>query len=161
MIWFLKLVVLLSGKNLERNALVSSSHVVIHLEGKEWSHALALSLNEKGNRRNRASVDTPLIFNVSHTSKKTDRCKLGSSNGVPPDWDCCTMEITICSSYQLFTSTLGRAMLETMPWTPRVKKSLSILIWSAAPPAMVGEVSRALHLGFSSLCFFLLKWKAS
>jgi len=48
---------------------VSSSYVVMHLGGKERSHALSLSLSEKGNSRNRmTSLETPLHFNASHTS---------------------------------------------------------------------------------------------
>jgi len=31
-----------------------------------------------------ALVETLLSFNVSHTSKKTERCKFGSSKGVLP-----------------------------------------------------------------------------
>jgi len=83
-IWFLTLAILLGGKNLARKTLVSSSHVVIHPDGKECSQALALSLSEKGNNHTRiASMETPLSFNMSHTSKKTERCKFEASKGVP------------------------------------------------------------------------------
>ena len=58
----------------------------MHPEGKECSHALALSLKEKGNNRNLiALVETPLSFNVLHTSKSAERCRLGSSSEVPPN----------------------------------------------------------------------------
>ena len=77
-------------------------------EGKECSHALVLSLNEKGNKYNRiTSVETPLSFNVSHTSKNTERCKLGSSSGVPLNWDHCTMEIRADLCSKLWASMLG------------------------------------------------------
>jgi len=70
-IWFRKLAVLLGGKNLARKVFVSSSHVVIDPRGNECSHALTLSLSENGNRRRRmASVDAPLIFRMSYTSRK-------------------------------------------------------------------------------------------
>ena len=86
MIWFLKLAILLGGKNLAKKAFfVSSSHVEIDLGGKECSHALALSLDENGNRRKRAVVDAPFIFTVSHTSRNTERYRLRSSIGEPPN----------------------------------------------------------------------------
>jgi len=82
----LKLAVLLSRKNLVRKALVSSSHVEIHPEDKECSHALALSPSEKGNNHSwMASMRTPLSFNVSHTTKKAEMCKFGFSKEVPPN----------------------------------------------------------------------------
>ena len=106
-----------------------------------------------------ALVETPLSFNVSHTSKKTNSCELRSSNGVPPNWNCYTMEIRVGLSSKLFASILGRAMLELMPGTPRVTKSRSVLFCTPPPPSIIGEVSQALHLCSSSLCFFLLKQK--
>ena len=85
-IWFLKLVVLLGGKNFVRRTLVSSSHVVMHPRGKECSHALALSFKEKRSNCNViAPVETPLSFNVSHTSENIERCGLVSSSGVAPN----------------------------------------------------------------------------
>jgi len=54
-----------------------------------------------------ASVDTPLSFNLSHTSKKTERRKFGSSNGVPPNWDCCNIDIRAGLSSKLFASMVG------------------------------------------------------
>jgi len=61
--------------------------MVIHPDGKERNQALALSLNEKENKRNRmALVENPLSFNVSHTSKKIEKCRFGSSKGVLPSW---------------------------------------------------------------------------
>jgi len=45
--------------------------MVINPGGKEWSLALALSQRENENkRRSIASVEAPLIFTVSYTSKK-------------------------------------------------------------------------------------------
>jgi len=159
-IWFLKLVILLDGKNLARKALVSSSHVLINPEGKECSHAHALSLSEKGNNHSQmASVETLLCFNVPHTSKKTERCMFGSSKVVPPNWDHYTMEMRVGLSSKLFVLTLGWAILEAMPWTLGVTKSVSILFWSPPPLAMFGEVFLASHLCSLSVCFFLLKWK--
>ena len=74
-IYFLKLAILLRGKNWARKAIVSASQVVMHPYGKECNQALTLSLNEKGNKRRQiASLETQLSFNVSHTSKKTERC---------------------------------------------------------------------------------------
>jgi len=85
-IQFLKLTVLLGGKNLARIVLANSSQVVMHPDGKECNHALALSLKEKGNRHRRiASVETPLSFNVLHISKKIERYRFRSSKGVPPN----------------------------------------------------------------------------
>jgi len=121
---------------------VSSSHVVMHPEGKECSHALALSFNEKGNNHNCiTSIVTPLSFNVLHTSTNTERCKLGSSSGVPPNWDCFTMKIRAGLSLKLWASTLGRVRLEVMPWTPGVTKSQNILLLSSPPSAIVEETS--------------------
>jgi len=118
-IWFLKLAVLFAGMNFTRKTLVSLSHVVMHSEGKELSHALGLSLSEKGNSCNGiASIETPLSFNVSHTSKNIERCKLGSSNGVSLNWDCCTMEIRANLSLKLWAFTFGPAILEAMSSTP-------------------------------------------
>jgi len=74
-----------------------------------------------------ASVETPLSFNVSHTSKKTKACKFGSSNEVPPNWDYCTNDIRAGLRPKLFASMVGRAMLEEMPWTPGVTKFQSVL----------------------------------
>jgi len=122
-IWFLRLDILLGEKNFVRKALVSSSHVVMHSEGKKLSHALALSPSKKGNSCNQiTSLETPLSFNVLHTSKNTERCKLGSSKGFLPNWDCWTMEIRANMSSKLCGSTFGQAMLEAMPWTPEVTK---------------------------------------
>jgi hypothetical protein len=93
-IWFLSCAVLLGGKYLARNAFLSSFHVVMELDGRDCSHALARSLRENGNRRKRmASGSTPFAFNVSANCTKTERCKFGSSVGFPENWFCCT----ICS----------------------------------------------------------------
>ena len=99
-----------------RKTLVNSSQVVIHPNGKECNQSLALSLNEKGNERNQlASIETPVSFNVSHTSKRAERCRFASSKGVPPNWDCCTMEMSAGLSSKLSASIVGRAMLEVIP----------------------------------------------
>jgi len=59
-----------------RKALVNLSQVVTQPDGKEYNQALALSLNEKENKgRQITSLETPFNFSVSHTSKKTDRCR--------------------------------------------------------------------------------------
>jgi len=104
------------------------------------------------------SVKTLLSFNVSHTSKKTKRCKLGS-NRVPPNWNYCAMEIRDGLSSKLFACTLGWVMLEAMPWAPGVTKSLSVLHCSPPPTAIIGDVPLALRLCSLSICFFLLKQK--
>jgi len=93
-------------------AFVRSSHVEINPGGSESSRALPLSLSENGNRRRQmASFDVPLIFNISHASKNTERCKLGSSIDEPPNWDCWTMEINVVLSSKLFAATGGIVML--------------------------------------------------
>jgi len=143
-----------------RKLLVSPSHVVIHPKGKECSQALALSLSEKKNNRSQnASVQTPLTFDVSHTSKKTERCRFRSSKGVPPNWDCCTMKMRAGLSLKLFASILGRVMLEVIPWIPEVTKSLSILLWLRHPAAIFVEVLLASRLCSSIFWSFLRKRK--
>jgi len=123
-IWFLKLDILLGRKNFAKKTLVSSSLLVMHPGGKEWSDAVTLSLSEKGNSRYRiASIETLLSFNVSHISNNTERYKLGHSNGVPPNWNCCTMEMRANLSLKFWASTFGRAILEANPWTPEVTNS--------------------------------------
>ena len=160
MIWFLKLAVLLSGKYLARNALVSSSHVVTECIGNEWSHALALSVSANGNIwRRMASEETLFIFKVLHTFKKIKRWKLGSSISKPPNWDCLTMETSAILNSKFLVLTTNLAMLDEMPWMPRVNKSHSVLLWSFPPSAIIGEALRALCLCFSSLCLFCLKWR--
>ena len=157
---FLKLAVLLGAKDLTRKTLVNSFHVVIQPEGKEWNCALSLSLSEKGSSHSwMASVETPLSFNVSHTSKNTERCKFGSSKGVPPNWDCCTMEMRASLSAKLFALMFRRAMLEAMPWTPGETKSLSVLLWSSPLLAIFIKVLLASHVCSSSSYFFLFKQK--
>ena len=85
--------------------------MVIDPGGKKWSHALTLSLSENGNKRRQiASVETLLIFNVSHTSRKIERCKLGSSMGVSPNSDCCTMDMSAGLSTKLLAVTGGPLM---------------------------------------------------
>ena len=114
----------------------------------------------KGKKRRRriASVDTPFNFNVSQTSKKIDKWRLGSSNGEPPNCDCWTMDMSADLNSKLLTSTVGRAILDEIPWTPGVMKSRSVLLWPPAPASIFGDSSWALRL-FSSLYFLLLIWK--
>ena len=89
--------------------------------GQVRSHALTLSLKEKGNKRRwLASLEAPLIFMVSHTSKKIERYKLGSSMGVPPNCDCFTIEIRVDLNLKLLVVTSGLVMLGVMSWTPGV-----------------------------------------
>jgi len=93
-IWFLSWAVLLGGKYLARNAFFNSFHVVMEFDGRDCSQALALSLREKGNKRRRmASGSTPLHLSVSANCTNTERCKFGSSVGLPEKWFCCM----ICS----------------------------------------------------------------
>jgi len=95
---------------------VNSSQAVMHPDDKEYNQALALSLKKKENWRRRiASTETPLSFNVSHTSEKTKRCKFRSSKGVPLNWDNCTIEMSAGLSSKLLASTVERAMLEAIP----------------------------------------------
>jgi len=101
---------------LARNALINSSQVLMHPDGKECNQALALSLNEEGKKCRRiVSLETPLSFNVSHTSRKIERCRFRSSKGVLPNWDCCTIEISVGLSLKLLASTAMQAMLEAIP----------------------------------------------
>ena len=106
-----------------------------------------------------ALVETPLSFNVSHTSKKNKRCKFGSSKGVPPNWDCCPMKMRAGLSSKLFALTLGRAMLEEIPWTLGVTKFIRVLLWWPPPPTIFVEVLLASRLCSSICCLFLLKPK--
>jgi len=125
-------------------------------DGKEWNQALALSFKEKWSKRSRiASLETSFNFSASHTSKKTERCKFGSSKGVPPNWECCIMEISAGLSSKLLASTAGRVMLEAIPWTLVVMKSQRVLL---SLPDML-EFLLASCLYSSILYFFLLKRK--
>ena len=100
--------------------------------GNEWSHARASSHNEKWNRQTRMeSVETLFSFNLFHTSKKTQRWRLGSSFGAPPNCNCWTMEMSTGLSSKLWDSTVGRAILEVMPLTPGVTKFRNVLLWSS------------------------------
>jgi len=144
---------------LARNSLVNSTQVVIHPNGAECNQALALSLNEKGNKCNQmASMETPLSFNMSHTSKKSERCRFGSSKGVLLKCDCYTMEMSASLSSKLLASTVGQAMLEVIPSNPRVTKSLSVL-WSPPLPTMFVGFRLASRLYSSIVSLFLLKQK--
>ena len=106
-----------------------------------------------------ASMETPLSFNVSHTSKKIERCRFGPSKGVLQNWDCCTMEMSASLSSKLLPLTLRCAMVEVIPWTSRVRKSWSVLLWS--PPLLTMFVGFLItsRLCSSIFCFFLLKRK--
>jgi len=154
------LAILLGGKNLTRKTFLNLSHAVMHPGGNEWSHAHALSLCEKGNRHKLiTSVETPLSFNMSPTSKKTERCKFGSSNGLPPNWDYCNIDIRAGLSSKLFASMASPAMLEEMPWTPKAMKPQSVLLWPPPILAINEETAWAFSLCFSILNFFLLEQK--
>jgi len=97
-------------------------------------------------------------FNVSQTSKKIERWRLGSSISEPPNCDCWTIDIRDGLHSKLLTSTVGLAMLEDILWTPGVMKSQSVLLWLSPPPAIFTDSSLVLRLLWS-LCFFLLRWK--
>jgi len=97
----------------------------------------------------------PVQFHVSHTSRKIERWRLGSSIGEPLNWDYWTIDMSASLNSRLFTSTVGRSMLDEMPWTPGVMKFQSVLLWPPALGSIFGDSSRALRL-FSSLYFFVL-----
>ena len=127
--------------------------------GDKWSHACAFSSSENGKRRRLiVLVETLFNFNVSYTSKKIERWTFGSSIGDPLNCVYWTLETSVDLNIKLFTSTVGLAILDDMPWTPRVMKSWSVLLWPPIVASILGDVSRSLRL-FSSLCFFLLLWK--
>lgn len=91
LISLLSIVVLLDVKYLAKKTFFNSSHVVMELDGKDWSQALALSLKEKGKRRNYISSRlTPLTFTISAYCINIDRWRFGSSLGLPKNWFCCT-----------------------------------------------------------------------
>ena len=106
MIWFLKLVILLCGKNFTRKTLVSSSHAVIDPRDREWSHTLALSLSEKGKKWWRiASVEAPLIFNMSHTSRKMRGASwepplVSCQTDIVAPWNECRLELKVICDYR-------------------------------------------------------------
>ena len=65
-----------------RNLFAILSHVAMVFLGKELNHVFALSFKEKGKSFSFiTSRDTPLIFCVSHISKKLEMCSLGSLCG--------------------------------------------------------------------------------
>ena len=128
MLWFLRLVVLLGGKNLARKALVTSSHVMMESSGSEWSHTCAWSLSENEKRRRWiAPMETPFNFSVSRTSKKIKKVKVRALHWWSSKLRYWTMETSIGLNLKLFTSTVGLAILDEMPWTPGVMKSWSVL----------------------------------
>ena len=156
-IWFLKLPILLGGKNFARKALVDLSQVVMHPEDNKCNQALTLSANEKGNRRRQiASMETPLGLAYQ---KRTERSRFVSSKGVSPNWDYCTVNMSAGLSSKLLASTVGRAMLEAIPWTIRVTKSQRIFLWSPPPPAMFVRFLLSLHICSWTLCFSLRRRK--
>jgi len=65
---------------------------------------------QRKRRRRIASVETPFNFNVSHTSKKITRWRLGSSINDPPNCVCWTMETSADLNSKLFSSIVGLAM---------------------------------------------------
>ena len=69
-----KKLVLCAGKNFFKNSLCISCHVPSDLGLKEFSHVLALSFKEKGNKVNlRTSSDTFGTLNVMLISSKSLR----------------------------------------------------------------------------------------
>jgi len=79
----------------------------------------ALSLRKNGNKQRRiVSMEAPLIFKVSDTSRNTYRCKLRSSMGVPPNCDCYIMDISIGLKLLAFIG--GLVMLEVWLWAPEM-----------------------------------------
>ena len=81
-IWALSISVLLGGKYRAKKTFFNSFHVVTELDGRDWSQALALSLNENGKRRSLiASELTPFAFAVSAY------CKTLTNVGSCPPWD--------------------------------------------------------------------------
>jgi len=70
-----------------------------------------------------AIVKNPLSFNVSHTSKKAERYRLGSSIGAPLNHAYWIIEMSVGLSSKLWASTVGQAILKVMPWTPGLMKS--------------------------------------
>jgi len=81
----------------------------MHPDTKECNQVLALSLNEKGNKRSRiASLETPFNFIVSHTSKKTEYL------GLPREFRR-TEIVSAGLSSKLLAAIIGRAMLDAIP----------------------------------------------
>jgi len=100
---------------------VSSSHVVVNPRGKEWSHAHALSLREKGNKcRCIASLAAPLIFKVSQTLRNTKRCRLGSFKSALSNYDCYIMEMSASFSSKLLAGMRGIVILGVWLWATGV-----------------------------------------
>jgi len=134
---------------------------VMESGGNEYSQERALSLRENRNRwRQIALMESMFNFNVSHTSKKIKRWRLGSSIGDPPNSVYWTIETSADYNSKLFTANVGLAMLEVIPWTFGVMKSRSVLLSGFLLGGSIsGEVSQALRLCLSTLWFFLFWWK--
>jgi len=86
--------------------------------------------------------------------KKTERCKLGSSLGEPPNWVCCTMELSASLSSKLFATIRGAVILGVWLWTPWVTKSLKALFYVSLPSA----IASVNVLSSNAICLFNL-WK--
>ena len=69
------------------------------------------------------------------------------------------MEMSAGLSSKLLASTSGQVILEAIPWTPGVTKSLRVLLWSPPPSNMFVGIFLGLHLCSSIFCFFLLMGK--
>jgi hypothetical protein len=104
--------VFVGGKYFAKNASANWSQVVMVPIVKDCNHALALPANENGNNLSlMASSVTPLTLRVLQISRKTDRCKFGSSFGKPLNGYCWTIFIRAGLSSKLFAPTAGATML--------------------------------------------------
>ena len=111
-IWALSIAILLGGKYRAKKTFFNSFQVVTELAGRDWSQALALSLNEKWKRRSLIALGlTPFALTVSAYCKNTDKCRLGSSVGLPENWFCCIAYNSEALSSKLFASIAGAAIL--------------------------------------------------
>src|SRR4051812_6958491 len=72
------------GKNFDKNLRIRVSHDVMTPEGSEFSHAFALSFNEKGKSRSR--IESSVKFwnlKVEQISRKSFTCMYASSLSKP------------------------------------------------------------------------------
>lgn len=143
--------------------------VVIELDGRDCSQALALSLKEKGNSRNQvASGSMPLLFSVSanwqtqrdvdlgpplgyHRTSSATRfsaekvlvrnCYLGSSRLTIIEWGSFLDGKTKYSSGRLSTSSISKRIW----WIQRlicIKHSISYIGWTRFPELRVLRINR-------------------
>lgn len=109
-IWFPSCIVLLDNKYIYRNTFLRLFHVVMEFYIRDYSHALALSLRDIGNKMIWMTCGLmPLHLRVSVNCTKIERCKFGSSIGFPHSWFNCIRE---GFNIKLFTAMTGRTMLE-------------------------------------------------